>query len=84
MEKIRDLLVEKHEIKRHKDTGDRNETTDMTDREREVLCHEIKDSITRRHKKMERGKRSRNIHKSQEEMMQKTQQEYGAEASGKR
>ena len=56
----------------------------MTDREREVLCHEIKDSITRWHEKMERGKRSRNIHKSQEEMMQKTQQEYGAEAPGKR
>ena len=70
MEKIRHLLVEKHEIKRHKDTGDRNETKDMTDREREVLCHEIKDSITRQHEKMELGNRSRNIHKSQEEMMQ--------------
>ena len=47
MKRIRWLLEEKHGTKPHKETGDLDEARDITDREREVLCHEIKDSITR-------------------------------------
>ena len=48
--RIRHLLAESQGHKSHKDTGDIDEAMDIA--EKEVLCHEVKDSIARRHEKI--------------------------------